>query len=62
MFRDSQGHETVLYRFTGREDVQYPISALVQYKKGNLYGTYADGSEGYGTFFRETFRLRSLIM
>jgi hypothetical protein len=39
MLRDSQGHETVLYRFTGGEDVQYPISALVQHKEGNPYGT-----------------------
>jgi uncharacterized repeat protein (TIGR03803 family) len=33
---DSQGNETVLYRFKGGTDGEYPVSGLVQDKKGNL--------------------------
>ena len=35
----SGGNETVLYRFTGGADGEYPAAGLVRDKAGNLYGT-----------------------
>jgi len=44
---DRNGHETVLYSFTGGTDGGYPFYGLVQDLAGNLYGT-ADGGGAYG--------------
>jgi uncharacterized repeat protein (TIGR03803 family) len=50
---DAKGHETMLYSFTGGADGAYPISAVVQDKKGNLYGTTTQGgSAGAGVVFK----------
>jgi uncharacterized repeat protein (TIGR03803 family) len=40
---DASGHETVLYRFTGGADGEFPASGLVSDKAGNLYGTTTFG-------------------
>jgi uncharacterized repeat protein (TIGR03803 family) len=40
---DASGHETVLYRFTGGTDGQFPAAGLVRDKAGNLYGTTTFG-------------------
>jgi uncharacterized repeat protein (TIGR03803 family) len=56
---DTSGNETVLYRFTGPPDGQYPEANLVRDAAGNLYGTTALGGAsacyppyGCGTVFR----------
>ena len=44
---------TVLHRFTGEADGEYPESGLIRDGKGNLYGTtYDGGTFGYGTVFK----------
>jgi uncharacterized repeat protein (TIGR03803 family) len=54
---DSNGHESVLYNFTGGADGAFPESALVQDASGNLYGTTLYGGNscsdplGCGTVF-----------
>src|SRR5208337_600403 len=52
----SAGAEKVLYSFGGQAgDGAYPVAGLVFDKKGNLYGTTADGGAyGYGTVFEVT--------
>lgn len=47
------GAETVLYSFTNGSDAGQPVSALVQGKDGNFYGT-AMGSLSSGTVFKIT--------
>ncbi len=49
------GVETVLYKFKGTTDGQFPSGALVLDAEGNLYGTtYLGGAYGYGTVFKVT--------
>ena len=49
------GTETILYKFKGKADGQFPAGSLVLDDKGNLYGTtYAGGANGYGTVFKVT--------
>lgn len=49
------GVETVLYKFKGTTDGQFPSGALVLDAEGNLYGTtYLGGTYGYGTVFKVT--------
>ena len=49
------GTETILYKFKGKADGQFPAGALVLDEKGNLYGTtYGGGANGYGTVFKVT--------
>jgi uncharacterized repeat protein (TIGR03803 family) len=44
---------TVLHRFTGGADGEYPESGLIRDGKGNLYGTtYDGGAFGFGTVFK----------
>jgi uncharacterized repeat protein (TIGR03803 family) len=48
------GTETVLYRFTGMPDGDFPNAGLIQYR-GDLYGTTSSGGAfGYGTVFKLT--------
>src|SRR5271165_6441105 len=42
---DASGHESVLYRFTGGTDGQFPAAGLVRDKAGNLYGTTIFGGD-----------------
>ena len=49
------GTETVLYKFKGKTDGQFPGGSLVIDAKGNLYGTtYDGGAYGCGTVFKVT--------
>jgi uncharacterized repeat protein (TIGR03803 family) len=46
--------ETVIYRFTGGSDGEFPLSRLLEYR-GALYGTtYEGGDQNYGTAFKLT--------
>jgi uncharacterized repeat protein (TIGR03803 family) len=51
-----QGHgqwkETVLHRFIGGADGEYPYAGVIQDGKGHIYGTTFDGGRGYGTVFK----------
>jgi uncharacterized repeat protein (TIGR03803 family) len=50
---DRIGKKTVLYRFTGGADGEYPEAGLVRDNAGNLYGaTYFGGTYDDGTVFR----------
>jgi uncharacterized repeat protein (TIGR03803 family) len=49
---DSTGKETVLYNFTGGTDGLYPSSGVIRDSTGNLYGTAAGGSGGYGVIYK----------
>lgn len=50
---DTSGNETVLYRFLGSPDGDFPLAGLVLDSQGNLYGTtYRGGAYGKGTVFR----------
>ena len=50
---DPTGTETVLYRFTGGADGEFPSGSLVRDPAGNLYGTTIDGgSSDFGTVFK----------
>jgi len=52
---DTKGRETVLHRFTGKNDGKYPYAGLAMDAAGNLYGTAVDGgANGCGTVFRVT--------
>jgi uncharacterized repeat protein (TIGR03803 family) len=49
-----RGAETVIYRFTGGSDGEFPMSRLLAYQ-GALYGTtYEGGDDNYGTVFKLT--------
>jgi uncharacterized repeat protein (TIGR03803 family) len=53
------GSETVLYSFKGgATDGAFPLAGLIADKKGNLYGTTADGcgNQNYGSVFRLSVR------
>ena len=48
---DSNGHETVLYSFTGSADGAYPVS-VIREPDGNFYGTaYGGGASNAGVVF-----------
>jgi uncharacterized repeat protein (TIGR03803 family) len=56
---DPSGNETVLYRFTGGTDGEFPSAGLVRDAAGNLYGTTQSGGPvtaacrfGCGTVFK----------
>jgi uncharacterized repeat protein (TIGR03803 family) len=51
---DAGGRETVLHRFTGGTDGQFPATGLVRDKTGSLYGTTTKGggSAGAGVVFK----------
>jgi uncharacterized repeat protein (TIGR03803 family) len=51
---DASWHETVLYRFTGGADGQFPHAGVVRDRAGNLYGTTIFGGTGAdaGVVFR----------
>lgn len=50
---DSTGKETVLYRFQGKPDGQFPPGGLAMDSSGNLYGTTVKGGAfGFGTVFK----------
>jgi uncharacterized repeat protein (TIGR03803 family) len=42
---DTTGNETVLYRFTGKDDGMVPNGGLVMDKSGNLFGTTSYGGD-----------------
>jgi hypothetical protein len=46
--------ETVLHNFKGQPDGKNPTQGLTLDGKGNLYGTTADGGDGYGIAFEVT--------
>ena len=60
---DTQGHETVLYSFTGGSDGAYPYSGVTLDLFGNLYGTAnTGGSAGDGVVFKvDTHRHESVL-
>ena len=46
------GKETVLHRFKGGKDGEYPYAGVIRDAAGNLYGTtYGGGASGWGTVF-----------
>jgi uncharacterized repeat protein (TIGR03803 family) len=46
------GQETVLYRFTGGVDGQWPFGGVIRDSAGNLYGTaYAGGADNAGVVY-----------
>jgi uncharacterized repeat protein (TIGR03803 family) len=50
---DKTGKETVLHKFHGTPDGQFPEALLVKDDAGNLYGTaYMGGKYGFGEVFR----------
>jgi uncharacterized repeat protein (TIGR03803 family) len=66
---DTSGNETVLYRFTGPPDGQYPEDNLVRDAAGNLYGTTVLGGAsacnppyGCGTVFRLDTTGREVVL
>lgn len=42
---DTSGHETVLYRFHGKQDGGFPLAGVVIDAAGNLYGTAQSGGD-----------------
>ncbi|HEY4115452.1 MAG TPA: choice-of-anchor tandem repeat GloVer-containing protein [Rhizomicrobium sp.] len=46
------GTETVLYKFNGANDGQYPVSRLLLDEQGNLYGATAGQNQPGGTVFK----------
>ena len=52
---NKQGHETVLYNFSGGTDGLLPLGALLLDSAGTLYGTTEQGGDyGHGTVFKLT--------
>jgi uncharacterized repeat protein (TIGR03803 family) len=56
---DQNGHETVLFNFTGGADGKYPFGTLIRDSGGNLYGSATQGGSGChqsgcGTVFKLT--------
>ncbi len=49
---DTTGKEIVLYSFTGGDDGNYPMAALIRDTEGNLYGTTYVGGGGSCDFFQ----------
>lgn len=50
---DPNGHEAVLYSFTGGNDGRYPFGGVVRDSAGNLYGTtYIGGASGNGVVYK----------
>jgi uncharacterized repeat protein (TIGR03803 family) len=50
---DSQGHETVLHRFTNGADGGHPMASLFQGSNGTLFGTTDSGGKvDWGTIFK----------
>jgi len=51
---DANGHENVLYSFSGTPDGEDPYAGLVADPSGNLYGTslYGGTQGGFGTIFK----------
>jgi len=45
-------NETILHRFTGKADGEYPTNNLIFDAAGNLYGAAGGGSHGYGVVFK----------
>ena len=64
------GHETVLYRFLGGNDGDFPVSGVVRDAAGNLYGTTVAGGLGLcqktwgncGTIFKLDSRGKGTIL
>jgi uncharacterized repeat protein (TIGR03803 family) len=53
--KDQGWKETILYRFQGTPDAQYPIGGVVMDNSGNLYGTtWQGGTYGFGTVYEIT--------
>ena len=66
---DPQGHETVLYRFTGGADGGFPWAGLLRDAQGNLYGTTQYGGNpacytpyGCGTVFKISARGKFTVL
>jgi len=50
---DAEGHESVLYSFTGGADGGQPYAGVVRDPTGNFYGTtFSGGTEGWGVVYR----------
>lgn len=50
---DPNGHETVLYSFSGQTDGGYPYAGLIRDSAGNLYGTARSGGRwGRGVVYK----------
>jgi len=45
-------NETILHRFTGKGDGEYPTNNLIFDAAGNLYGAAGGGTHGYGVVFK----------
>jgi uncharacterized repeat protein (TIGR03803 family) len=60
---DSRGKETVLHRFTGQPDGEFPVSLLVKDSSGDLCGTtYSGGANGLGSIFKVTKTGKETVM
>jgi uncharacterized repeat protein (TIGR03803 family) len=57
---NSSGHESILYKFKGAGDGGFPVAAVLQDSKGNIYGTASAGGNfksceaGCGVVFKIT--------
>jgi uncharacterized repeat protein (TIGR03803 family) len=62
VFEVSGARETVLYSFQGGTDGWAPLGGLVRDKRGNLYGTAADGGAyGYGMVFKLAGKAKTIL-